>query len=137
MTLPEPTKPVANYVPCKRLGNTLYSSGHGPQGRRAKIGDGGLTIEEGVAAARSTALAILASVKAELGSLDHVRNVVKVLVMVNGAPGFNQTPKIADGASEVFVTAFGEGGRHARSAVGMGELPFDIPVEIEAIFEVD
>ena len=80
---------------------------------------------------------MLATVRAELGSLDRVRQVVKVLGMVNCAPGFNRTPDVIDGCSDVLVAIFGDAGRHTRSAVGMAELPFDIPVEIELVLEVD
>lgn len=94
-------------------------------------------VEAGREAARLTALSILATVRDVLGSLDRVRQVVKVFGMVNCAPGFTGTPAVIDGCSTLLVEVFGEAGRHARSAVGMAELPFDIAVEIEAILEVD
>src|SRR5262249_62214496 len=92
--------------------------------------------ERGRAAARAPALSILATVRAELGSLDRVREIIKVFGMVNCAPGFNRTPQVIDGCSDVLVEIFGDAGRHTRSAVGMEELPFDIAVEIELIARV-
>lgn len=123
-------------------GNLLYTSGHGPAPRAdgsvlsGKVGRD-LTLEEGYEAGRLTGLAVLGTVRAELGSLDRVVRVVKALGMVNVAPGFNQTSGVVDGFSDLMVEVFGaERGRHARSAVGMAELPLDFPVEIEVIFEV-
>ena len=137
--LPPPSKPVGNYLSCKRVGDLLYVGGHGPVSREGiitgKVG-GAVSLEQGREAARRTALCCLASVQDELGSLDRVRQVVKVLGMVNVAPGFNQTPAVIDGCSDVLVEIFGEAGRHTRSAVGMAELPFDISVEIEMVLEV-
>jgi enamine deaminase RidA (YjgF/YER057c/UK114 family) len=95
-----------------------------------------LTLDEAVEAARMTGLSILATLQAELGSLDRIEQILKVLGMVNCAPGFNQTPTVIDGCSKLFVEVFGEAGRHARSAVGMAELPFDIAVEVELIARV-
>jgi len=138
--LPAPARPAAQYVPCVRTGNLLFVSGQGPVTAEGfvtgKVGD---TLDEaaGKHAARLTGLAILAQVRAELGSLDKVRRVVKVLGMVNAAPGFNRMPAVIDGCSELFLEVFEDAGRHARSAVGMAELPFDIAVEIKAIFEVE
>ncbi len=138
--LPVPSRPVANYLSCKRSGDLLHVGGHGPVGPhgvvRGKVG-GALTLEQGREAARLTGLSILATVRDALGSLDRVRQVVQVFGMVNCAPGFNRTPEVIDGCSDLFVEVFGEAGRHTRSAVGMAELPFDIAVEIEAILEVD
>jgi enamine deaminase RidA (YjgF/YER057c/UK114 family) len=138
--LPPVFAPVGNYLGCKRVGNLLYVGGHGPvtpQGIiRGKVG-ASLTIEQAREAARATALSVLATVRAALGSLDRVRQVVKVLGMVNCAPGFNRTPEVIDGCSDVLVAIFGDAGRHTRSAVGMAELPFDICVEIEMVLEVD
>ena len=137
--LPPPPRAAAQYVPCVRTGNLLYVSGQGPATAEGFVtGKVGQTLDEAAAkhAARLTGLAILAVVRHELGSLDHVTRVVKVLGMVNAAPGFNRTPHVIDGCSELFLEVFGDAGRHARSAVGVAELPFDIAVEIEAIFEV-
>jgi enamine deaminase RidA (YjgF/YER057c/UK114 family) len=138
--LPQVSKPVANYLGCKQVGDLLYVGGHGPVSARGivcgKVG-GSVTLEQGREAARDTALSMLATVQAELGSLDRVRQVVKVFGMVNCAPGFNRTPEVIDGCSDVLVAVFGEAGRHTRSAVGMAELPFDIAVEIEMVLQID
>jgi enamine deaminase RidA (YjgF/YER057c/UK114 family) len=137
--LPEPMPPAGTYLPCVRSGELLYVGGHGPvAGRtivRGKVGRE-LTLEEGRQAARLTGLSILASVRLELGSLDGLRRLVKVFGMVNCAPGFNQTPAVIDGCSDLFVEIFGDAGQHTRAAVGMAELPFDIAVEIELIAEL-
>jgi len=138
--LPPVFAPVGSYLGCKRVGNLLHVGGHGPvAGRdivRGKVG-GTVALEEGRRAARMTALSMLATVRQELGDLDRVRQIVKVFGMVNCAPGFNRTPEVIDGCSDVLVEIFGEAGRHTRSAVGVAELPFDIAVEIEMIVEVD
>jgi enamine deaminase RidA (YjgF/YER057c/UK114 family) len=132
--------PVANYVNAVRSGNLLFLAGKGPapvQGERAagKVGRE-FTVDQGYAFARSTGLALLAVLKSELGSLDRVVRVVKVLGMVNCTPEFADHPKVINGCSDLFVEVFGDRGRHARSAVGVGSLPSAIPVEIEAIIEV-
>jgi enamine deaminase RidA (YjgF/YER057c/UK114 family) len=140
IVLPPVFPPVGTYLACSRSGDLLFVGGHGPtDGTTTVIGKvgGDLTAEDGRAAARLTALSILATMQAELGDLDRVRRFVKVLGMVNVAPGFNQTPTVIDGCSDVLVEIFGEAGRHTRSAVGMAALPFDIAVEIELIAEVD
>lgn len=137
--LPEVFAPVGNYLGCKRVGHLLYVGGHGPTSKdgviTGKVG-GEVSLERGQKAARATALACLATARAELGSLDRVKQVVKVFGMVNTAPGFNRTPAVIDGCSDVLVEIFGDAGRHTRSAVGMAELPFDISVEIEMVLEV-
>jgi enamine deaminase RidA (YjgF/YER057c/UK114 family) len=102
---------------------------------RGKIG-ADLTLEQGRHAARMTALSILATLDAELGALDRIGKIVKVFGMVNCAPGFNQTPAVIDGCSDLLVELFGNAGRHTRSAVGMAELPLDIAVEIELIARI-
>ena len=142
LTLPPPAAGSASRVAAVRTGNLLYTSGHGPASRpdgstlSGKVG-GDLSIEEGYEAGRLTGLALLGTIRDALGSLDRVTRVVKVLGMVNCAPGMNQTSKVVDGCSELFLEVFGpEIGRHARSAVGMAELPLDFPVEIEVILEV-
>jgi enamine deaminase RidA (YjgF/YER057c/UK114 family) len=140
ITLPESPKPLANYVRAVQAGNLLFVSGHGPyqDGKTLTLGKLGkeLTVEEGYKTARNVALNCLASVKASLGSLDKVKRVVKLLGMVNCAEDFKDQPKVINGASDLLVEVFGEGGRHARSAVGMQALPNQIPVEIEMILEV-
>lgn len=141
ITLPEPMTPAANYVPAVRTGDLLFLSGAGPIGAdgrpvTGKLGDT-MTVEAGQSAARLVALQLLAVMRRELGSLDRVRRIVKVLCMVNSTPEFGQQPQVANGASDLFVEVFGEAGRHARSAVGMASLPVGIPVEIEMIVEVE
>jgi enamine deaminase RidA (YjgF/YER057c/UK114 family) len=112
----------------------VYVSGHGSLAGETiiagKVG-GDLTLEQGRAAARLTGLSILATLRNELGDLDRIARIVRVFGMVNVAPGFNQTPAVINGCSDLLVEVFGDAGRHARSAVGMAELPFDIAVEIE------
>jgi enamine deaminase RidA (YjgF/YER057c/UK114 family) len=138
--LPAPPRPMATYVMAARSGNLLFLSGHGPlrDGRIAYQGRIGrdLTVEQGQEAARLTGLNLLASVRAAVGSLDRVRRVVKVLGMVQCADDFTDHPRVINGFSDLMVEVFGDAGRHARSAVGMGSLPFGIPVEIEMIVEV-
>ena len=141
IVLPESPKPVANYVRAVRTGSLLFVSGHGPynDGKTLISGKLGkeLTIEEGYKTARNVALNCLASIRASLGSLDKVKQVVKLLGMVNCTEDFKDQPKVMNGASDLLVEVFGEAGRHARSAVGMQALPNQIPVEIEMILEVE
>ena len=138
--LTDASLPVANYVNAVQTGNLMFLAGKGPaavQGLRpaGKVGRE-FTVEQGYAFARSTGLALLAVLKAELGSLDRVARVVKVLGMVNCTAEFEEHPKVINGCSDLFVEVFGDRGRHARSAVGMGSLPNGIPVEIEAVVEI-
>jgi len=138
--LPDAPAPVGNYVSAARSGPLLFLAGHGPvrpDGTmvQGKVGRD-LDVAEAAAAARLVGLGLLGSMRRELGSLDSVTRIVKVLGMVNCAPGFNRTPAVLDGCSDLLVEVFGESGRHARSAVGMAELPFDIAVEIELVAEV-
>ena len=139
--IPEPAPPVANYVGAVRVGELLFVSGHGPyqNGEYVYLGKLGrdLDVAAGQAAARVVMLNFLASVRAELGSLDRVERVAKLLVMVNSAPGFSDQPLVANGASDLLVDIFGEErGKHARAAVGMGALPMQISVEIEGVLQV-
>jgi enamine deaminase RidA (YjgF/YER057c/UK114 family) len=142
ITLPTPPAPMANYVTAVRVGNLLFLAGHGPvrgaDGKmaRGKVGKD-LTVEQGYQVAREVGLNLLATTKANLGSLDRVRRVVKVLGMVNCPEDFGDQPKVINGFSDLMVEVFGDAGKHARSAVGMGSLPVQIPVEIEMILEVD
>jgi len=141
ITLPQPSQPIANYIPSVRVGNLLFLAGHGPlrDGKvtaRGKLGKD-LSVEEGYKVAREVGLNLLASARAALGSLDRVKRVVKVLGMVASAEGFTDQPKVINGFSDLMVEVFGENGRHARSAVGMAELPLGIPVEVEMILEVE
>jgi enamine deaminase RidA (YjgF/YER057c/UK114 family) len=138
--LPPVRSPAGAYVPAVRTGNLVFLSGAGPRAADGTTitGKVGRDLDDvaAKAAARLVGLQLLAALRAELGSLDRVVRVVKVLGMVNCAPGFNRTPFVIDGCSELFIEVFGDAGRGARSAVGMAELPFDIAVEIEAIVEV-
>ena len=134
--LPPVSPPAGNYVGCVVVDGLVHVGGHGPIGGpvrfAGKVG-ADLSLEDGYRAARATGLSLLATLAAELGDLDRIDRFVKVFGMVNVAPGFNQTPAVIDGCSDLLVEIFGEAGRHTRSAVGMAELPFDIPVEIELI----
>jgi enamine deaminase RidA (YjgF/YER057c/UK114 family) len=139
VTLPAPAAPVAAYVPCVRTGDLVYVSGQVPlvDGKPSHLGRLGAEVglEEGVAAARTCAVNVLAALKAELGALARVRRVVKVTVFVASEPGFTDQPKVANGASELLGEVFGEAGRHARAAVGVAALPLGVPVEVDAIVE--
>ncbi len=140
LTLPTPPKPMATYVTAVRVGDLLYLSGTGPlasDGTYAagKLGDD-LDVAAGQAAARACALAMLATVRAHVGSLDRVARVVKVLGFVNATPEFTEHPKVMNGFSDLLVQVFGEAGLGARSAVGAPSLPAGIPVEVEAIFQL-
>jgi enamine deaminase RidA (YjgF/YER057c/UK114 family) len=141
LELPEPAPPVANYVPAVRTGNLIFVSGHAPTqaGAFVYLGKVGreLSVDDGYQAARVVILSALASLKAEIGDLDGVRRIVKLLGMVNSAPGFHDQPAVINGASDLLVELFGDAGRHARSAVGMAELPMGISVEIEMVVEVE
>lgn len=139
--LPAPSKPVANYVNAVRVGNLIYLSGKGPKRPdgsdvTGKVGRD-LTIEQGYEAARLTAIQHLGVLKAELGSLNKVKRIIKVLGMVNCENGFTDQPKVINGYSDLMVEIFGEKGKHARSAVGMYALPNNIAVEVEVIVEVE
>ena len=139
--LPDAPQPVAIYRPAVQVGNLLFVSGHGPNRAdgtqiTGKVGVE-LTSEEAKEAARVTGLCILSTVRNALGSLDRVVRVVKVLGMVNATPDFGEQPQVINGFSELMMEVFGDPGKGARSAVGMGSLPGNIPVEVEAIFEVE
>jgi enamine deaminase RidA (YjgF/YER057c/UK114 family) len=139
--LPEPMGPGGNYVPAMVAGDLVFLSGMGPvrpDGSMVtgKIGDGGLDLDTAREAARLTGLQLLAALRAELGDLGRVQQVVKLFGMVNCRPGFNNTPAVIDGCSDLLTEVLGDAGRGARSAVGMAELPFDIAVEIEAVVRV-
>jgi len=144
LSLPPAPTPVANYVPAVRAGNLLFVSGHGPalvkDGKihysRGKLGKD-LTVEQGYDAAKQVTLNILQSIKGTIGDLDKVRRIVKVLGFVNCTEDFPDQPKVINGASDLLVALYGERGRHARSAVGMYQLPFGIAVEIEMVVEVE
>jgi enamine deaminase RidA (YjgF/YER057c/UK114 family) len=141
IVLTTPSAPVANYVNAVRVGNLIYLAGKGPlkpdgtyvTGRLGKD----LTIEQGYEAARLTAIAHLSVLKAELGDLNKVKRIVKVLGMVSCTEDFKDQPKVINGYSDLMVQIFGEKGKHARSAVGMYALPFNTSVEVEVIVEVE
>jgi enamine deaminase RidA (YjgF/YER057c/UK114 family) len=133
-SLPSVPEVGGNYVHAVRSGNLLYLAGKGPYAR-GKVGSE-FTKEQAYQLAREVGLILLAVIKQELGTLRRVKRVVKVLGMVNAVPEFGDHPYVINGCSDLFVEVFGENGRHARSAVGMGSLPAGIPVEIEAIVEV-
>ena len=143
ITLPTPNAPMANYVTSVRTGNLLFLAGHGPSREAAKGPTKGklgrdLSVEQGYQSARDVGIALLATTRAALGSLDKVKRVVKVLGMVNCTEDFPDPPKVINGCSDLLVEVFGETvGKHARSAVGMASLPMGIPVEIEMILEVE
>ncbi len=134
--LPAVYPPAGNYLGCVVVDGTVHVGGHGPIGGperfAGKVG-ADLTVEDGYRAARATGLSILATLDAALGTLDRIERFVKVFGMVNVAPGFTRTPEVIDGCSDLFVEVFGDAGRHTRSAVGLAELPFHIPVEIECV----
>jgi enamine deaminase RidA (YjgF/YER057c/UK114 family) len=138
--LPPPPAPIASYVPAVRTGNLVFLAGQGPlvNGKPTVTGKVGadLTEEAGYKAARATMLTSLAVLRAEIGSLDRVRRVVKLVGWVNSAPGYTRQPWVINGASDLLVEIFGDAGKHARSSVGANELPLNIPVEIEIIVEI-
>lgn len=140
ITLPEASAPAANYVPFVVSGKTVYISG-----QISRTADGlilgklgaGVTVEAGAAAAATCALQLIAQLKAACdGDLDRVRRVVKLSGFVNSAPDFTDQPKVVNGCSDLFVSIFGEAGRHARSAVGVAALPLGVAVEVEGVFEL-
>lgn len=141
ITLPEASTPVANYVNAVRTGNLIFLAGKGP-GKpdggyiTGKVGVD-LTVEEGYEAARLTGINQLAVLKAELGDLNRVKRIVKVKGMVNCAPDFGNQPEVINGYSDLMVAVFGDKGKHARAAVGMGSLPRGIAVEVEMVVEVE
>ncbi|XID90196.1 RidA family protein [Paenibacillaceae bacterium WGS1546] len=139
--LPEAPKPVALYEPAMTLGKLVYTSGSDCRVNERLLYEGKLgrelTIEQGAEAARQTAINLLAILKEHLGDLDRIDRIVKLLGFVNSAPGFCEQPAVINGASKLLIDVFGERGRHARSAVGMNELPFHTPVEIEMIVSIE
>ncbi len=139
ISLPPPRAPLANYVPARRVGNLVYTagqiSGTAELEFKGKLG-AELSVDEGRAAARMCALNCLAALLTVVDSLDSVKQLVRVGAFVNSATGFTQQPAVANGASDLFVEIFGDGGRHARTAVGVNELPAGFSVEVELIAEV-
>ncbi|MFN3298928.1 MAG: RidA family protein [Sediminibacterium sp.] len=139
--LPNLSAPVANYVNVVKTGNLLFLSGKGPSDQSGKYITGklgnNLTIEEGYSAARLTAINQLAVLKKELGELSKIKRIVKVLGLVNSSSDFYEQPKVMNGFSDLMVLAFGEKGKHARSAIGTNTLPFNMAVEVELIVEIE
>ena len=140
LTLPVLTPPSATFLRYKRSGDLLFLSGQGARDEAGRLLTGkvgsDIDVEEGYRRARTIGLQLLASAREALGSLDRVSDVVKVFGMVNATPDFLDHPRVVNGCSDLFIEVFGEAGKHARSAVGMGTLPSGISVEIEAIFAV-
>lgn len=139
--LPNPSAPAANYVNVVRTGNLLFLAGKGPTRAdgswiTGKVGKD-LSLDSGYAAARNVAISHIAVLKQELGDLSKVKRIVKVLGMVNCPADFKDHPKVINGYSDLMVEIFGEKGKHARSAVGMGSLPNDMAVEVEVVVEVE
>ena len=141
IALPAVPAPVANYLPYRVAGNLLFLAGQGPRDDKTgalltgKVG-GEVSVEEGYRRARIIGLQLLSATRLALGSLDRVDTVLKMLCMVNAVADFKDHPKVANGMSDLFVEVFGDAGKHARSAVGMGSLPGQISVEIEGIFSI-
>lgn len=137
-TLPSVSAPVANYVKWRRAGNILYLSGHGECGEAltGKLGDG-LTVQQGYDSAQRVGLCMLATIKGAVGELSEVKQVLQIMGMVNASPDFTQQPQVINGFSDLFVVAFGDSGKGARAAVGMGSLPSGIAVEISAVIELN
>jgi len=138
--LPPAPSAIASYVPVRVVGRVAYVSGQvamvdGVPMHPGKLGDG-VSLEQGVEAARRCALQALSALRAALGSLDLVRGIAQLSVFVASAPGFTDQPKVANGASDLLVEIFGEGGKHARAAVGVSELPLGVPVELALIAEL-
>ena len=141
ITLPAVGAPMGSYVHAVQTGNLLYLAGKGPHNAdgsmpKGKVGQD-VSTDDAYKHARSVGLTLIAVLKETLGDLDRVKQVVKVLGMVNAAPDFGDQPRVISGCSDLFVEVFGDAGKHARSAVGMGSLPNGITVEIEAIVEVE
>ena len=140
IVLKKPPVPVANYVPAVQVGKLVYLSGQGPlnddgQFTKGKVG-AEVSVEDAQKAARLTGIRLLEALKGQIGDLNKVKRIVKVLGMVNALPEFDQHPKVINGFSDFMVEVFGANGKHARSAVGVASLPMNIPVEIEMIVEL-
>ena len=140
LSLPEVPKPVGEYIPAKKVGNLVFSAGHGPikEGKFAYVGKVGreVSLEEGYEAAKICAINCLAAIKSVIGSLDNIDEIIKLKGFVNSASDFYRQPEVMNGASELIVKIFGEKGKHARSALVTSVLPFNIPVEVEMIVKI-
>lgn len=140
ITLPQPPAPIFSFILCRQVGNLVYVSGHGPMRPdgtwvSGRLGED-ISIEEAQAAGRLTMINLLGSLKSHIGDLNRVKQVVKLLCMVNSTPDFHQQPTVANGASDFLVEVFGEAGRHARSAFGATSFYMNIPIEVEMIVEL-
>jgi len=141
LPVPAPVDPKDwNLVLCRQVGNLVYVSGEGPQRADGtwicgRLGED-ISVAEAQAAARLVGINLLASLKSHIGSLDRVKQIVKLLCMVNSTPGFHDQPRVANGCSDFLVEVFGEAGRHARSAVGVASFYMNIPIEVEMIVEI-
>jgi len=140
MILPEAPKPVAEYIPAKKIGNLVFTSGQGPikDGKFIYVGKigGEVSLKEGYESAKICAINCLAAIKSVIGSLDKIDEIIKVKGYVNSTSDFYRQPEVVNGASELIVKIFGEKGKHARSALGTSVLPGNIPVELEMIVKV-
>lgn len=135
-TLKTPRKSVGNYIGCVRTGNLLFMAGQGTDEYRGKLGKD-VSVEIGYQAARQCTLNLLAAVKQEIGDLSKVKRIIKILGFVNSTEDFTEQPKVLNGTSDLLVQVFGEKGKHARTAVGMAQLPFNNAVEVEMVLEVE
>lgn len=138
--IPQAPKPLASYIPVKKVGNLIFTAGQIPMANgelkfKGKIGKE-ISLKEGVKAAELCTVNCLSVIKSKIKNLDNIKNIVKVTVFVNSDDGFTDQPKVANGASDLLVKVFGDKGKHVRSAVGVNELPIDSAVEIEMIVEV-
>lgn len=141
IVLPDAPKSMANYVPLKRIGKFVFTSGQdcrkdGVLPFQGKVGKD-ITVDQGYQAARETMINCLALLKSEFGDLNHIKQIIKLLGFVNSTDDFIEQPKVINGASDLLIEIFGDRGKHARSAISANSLPFNIPVEIEMIVEVD
>ena len=140
LELPTPVAPIGSYVPAKRVGDQIWTSGQLPIGPDGKLASGrlgaGVSVADGQQAARTAALNAVAAAAAIAGHVDEIEGVAKVTVFVNSAPSFTEQPQVANGASDLLAEIFGDAGRHVRSAVGVAALPKDASVEVELVFEV-
>ena len=139
--LPPPATPAGNYVTTVHTGNLIFTSGHGPGKGEGPLYKGqvgtDLTAEQGYQSARQVGLCLLSTLKNALGDLDRIKRIVKVVGFVNSASTFTEHPSVVNGVSDLLVDVFGDNGRHARSAVGMVQLPGSIPVEVELVIEIE
>ena len=140
LELPTPVAPIGSYVPAKRVGDQIWTSGQLPIGPDGKLASGrlgaGVSVADGQQAARTAALNAVAAAAAIAGHVDEIEGVAKVMVFVSSAPSFTEQPQVANGASDLLAEIFGDAGRHVRSAVGVAALPKDASVEVELVFEV-